>query len=186
MICAANHVFFLSPVWISVCNLVYIFQFSNWVFRLGFITPIVSYAAVFKWFVISCWYLLYLFLNKGAKKLREKNHRWHNKMEFSYQIQYNCISSNIIRLNELPSREWKNVCAWNANKYNKHDDVVGLIYQSLISESHQSSLQHESKKKKERKHTLKYQINYITLVSQGISLIRYIVCIGLSWIKDVK
>lgn len=29
---------------------------------VGFITPFVSYAAVFKWFVISCWYLLFKFL----------------------------------------------------------------------------------------------------------------------------
>lgn len=28
---------------------------------VGFITPFVSYAAVFKWFVISCWYLLFKF-----------------------------------------------------------------------------------------------------------------------------
>lgn len=30
-------------------------------FSVGFITPFVSYAAVFKWFVISCWYLLFKF-----------------------------------------------------------------------------------------------------------------------------
>lgn len=62
----------IGSIWMrAACGLIFFLQWLlnvDWCisivdfpFLVGFITPFVSYVAVFKWFVISCWYLLLRF-----------------------------------------------------------------------------------------------------------------------------
>lgn len=119
---------------------------------VGFITPFVSYVAVFKWFVISCWYLLFKFFSLSHE---------YSRVLLLLCVSFYCHRKTFIRIGipcacertpkkTQPTKRTHNV--WNPNKYSSSwfwsvfqshffsfARRKSFVFQSFLWESHRSS-----------------------------------------------